>query len=290
MSDTTDFEEINGAKASMDHIYDRPDPRAYFQELVGLNYRIPDAAKPIFKRLISRLESRQGAPVRVLDIGSSYGVNAALLKYDLSMADLYHYWGQERLADAATDEVLSHHRRYLESLNRSDSLEMIGLDTAENAVTFAERAGLIDGAIAANLENEAMPEEAAAALRPVALAISTGCVGYVTEKSFARLLAAFDQTTRPWLANFVLRIFPFTTIAQSLSDHGYVTEKLDGHTFAQRQFASQEERDGVLENLRALGIDPTGHEADGHLVAEFYLSRPAKDAEATPLTTLLNSL
>ncbi len=48
-----DFEEINKAKANMDHIYDRPDPRAYFRELEKVGYAIPDAANPIFRRLVS---------------------------------------------------------------------------------------------------------------------------------------------------------------------------------------------------------------------------------------------
>jgi hypothetical protein len=30
----------------------------------------------------------------VLDLGCSYGVNAALLKHDLSMRELYERWGQ----------------------------------------------------------------------------------------------------------------------------------------------------------------------------------------------------
>ena len=33
MSGNAAFEEINEAKANMDHIYDQPDPRAYFREL-----------------------------------------------------------------------------------------------------------------------------------------------------------------------------------------------------------------------------------------------------------------
>jgi len=43
----------------------------------------------------------------------------------------------------------------------------------------------------------------------------------------------------------------------------------------------------VIEQLRDLGIDPTGKETEGHLLAEFYLSRPARDVAAAPIGDLL---
>ena len=91
MLDDNTFEDINEAKANMDHIYDQADPRAYFRELKKLGYAIPGVAKPIFQQLIAHLQDRQERAVRVLDLGCSYGVNAALLKHDLSMPDLYDH-------------------------------------------------------------------------------------------------------------------------------------------------------------------------------------------------------
>ncbi len=55
MSGDTASDDINEAKANMDHIYDQPDPRAYFRELQKHGYAIPGVAKPIFQKLISRL-------------------------------------------------------------------------------------------------------------------------------------------------------------------------------------------------------------------------------------------
>ena len=92
------FDEINDAKANMDHIYDRSDPRAYFRELKSVGYTIPGEAKPIFQKLIGHLQNKTNDTVRVLDIGCSYGINAALLKYDLSIDNLYDHWGRDNLA------------------------------------------------------------------------------------------------------------------------------------------------------------------------------------------------
>lgn len=280
------FEDINEAKASMDHIYNQPDPRAYFLELKKLGYAIPGAAKPIFQKLVSHLRRRRNETVHVLDLGCSYGVNAALLKHDLSMPELYDHWGQDKMTDATLEEVVAYDQRFFAALDEPEDIEVIGLDQAEHAVEFAEESGLLDEGLAINLEMESLSARAVEELSPVDLVVSTGCVGYVTEKSFDRLLPAVTQGEPPWLANFVLRMFPFNDIEETLNDQGYVTEKLEGHTFIQRRFASSVEQEQVLEQLRELGIDPTGKESEGHLLAEFYLSRPRAEATQQPIERL----
>ena len=283
------FEEINEAKATMDHIYNQHDPRAYFRELTKLEYAIPGRAKPIFQKLIRHLRARRDDMVFVLDLGCSYGVNAALLKHDFSMAELYEHWGQKRLVDATPEEVAAIDHSFFAGPDEPNDIKMIGLDQAENAVAYAEEAGLLDEGLAVDLETEALSAQAETQLEPVDLIVSTGCVGYVTEKSFERLLPAVTHGRSPWLANFVLRMFPFDEIEETLKNWGYVTEKLEGQTFVQREFASTDEQDQVLEQLREQGVDPKGKEAEGHLHAEFYLSRPLKDAAEIPIDRLLSA-
>ncbi len=286
MSGEVAFEEINEAKANMDHVYDQPDPRAYFRELERLGYAIPGHAKPIFLKLIAHLRRRPDETVHVLDLGCSYGVNAALLKHDLSMPDLYEHWGAQALTDVTPEELAERDRDFFDNLDDPEAIEMIGLDQAESAVAFAEGAGLLDGGLALNLENEPLPGQVREELTQVDLVTSTGCVGYVTEKSFDRILPAITQGQPAWLGNFVLRLFPFDAIADRLSEWGYVTEKLEGRTFVQRRFESEEEQEQVIEQLREQGVDPTGLEAEGHLLAEFYLSRPASPTNI-PIERLL---
>jgi len=100
-------------------------------------------------------------------------------------------------------------------------------------------------------------------------------------------LATVTRDRQTWIANFVLRIFSFEAIEETLSDWGYMTEKLEGQTFVQRQFASPEEQEQVLEKLQEIGIDPTGKETEGHLLAEFYLSRPVKEVAEVPIKQLV---
>jgi SAM-dependent methyltransferase len=281
------FKAINEAKANLDDIYDQPDPRAYFSQLKEFNYAIPGAAKPIFQKLIDHLQHRSDDNIHILDLGCSYGVNAALLKHDLSMTDLYQHWEEEILTGNPLEDIVERDLHYFTNLEEVNNIDLTGLDQSVNAIKFAERVGLLDEGLAINLETELLPGSAKDDLATVDLVVSTGCVGYVTEKTFERLLPAISVGHSPWMANFVLRMFPFERIEETLDTQGYVTEKLDDHTFIQRQFASAEEQEQVLERLHEQGIDPTGKEAEGHLLAEFYLSRPRNEVAGHTIEQLV---
>lgn len=289
MSGDSTFEGINEAKVDMDHIYNQVDPRAYFNELNKLDYSIPDTAKPIFQKLISHLQQGNNDTVHVLDLGCSYGINAAILKHDLSMNELYEHWGQKRMTDAASEEVAEYDQQFFASIDTSENIEVIGLDQAKNAIAYGVESGLLDEGLALNLETEPLSPLAKEKLATVNLVTSTGCVGYLTEKSFDRLLPAITEGYKPWIANFVLRLFPYDSITRSLEKWGYVTEKLEDQTFFQREFSSDDEQEQVLKQLRDRGVDPAGKEDEGHFLAEFYLSRPMKDAAEMPIESLLQA-
>jgi hypothetical protein len=69
-----------------------------------------------------------------------------------------------------------------------------------------------------------------------------------------------------------------------------VTEQLDGVTFPQRRFTSDEERDYALGELEARGIDAAGREADGSYHVNIFLSRPVDDAAERPIDDVLGDL
>ena len=283
----TDFEDINEAKANLDHIYNQSDPRAYFRELKKLDYVIPEVAKPIFKKLIEALQQRRENTIQVLDLGCSCGINAALLKHDLSMDELYDHWGQKAFSDATSDAVIARDQNYFADLKASEDIGVVGFDVAENATSYGEEVGLLDESFTVNLETELLSAPVKEELALVDLVTSTGCVGYVTEKSFDRMLPAMGSGQMPWFANFVCRMFPFEAIEECLDGWGYVTEKLQNRIFLQRRFASAHEQEQVIGQLRDQGVDPTGLEGEGDLLAEFYLSRPKAEAVAVPIERLL---
>lgn len=271
-------------KLSLDHVYNRPDPRDYFSTLSKLDYRVPELAKPFFKRLLeARRETIGEAAAKIVDVGCSYGVNAALLKHDMSLDDLYKLYSEEAPDD---QKVLLARDRALFSGTADEALSVVGLDAAENAVAYAVDVGIMDAGVSTNLEREEPSEADLRAVENSDMIISTGCVGYVTKTSLEHLVEA-GRDKNAWMANFVLRMFDYEPVEQMLADHGYVTERLEGAYFPQRRFVSAEEQAHVLDNLRKRGISPDDSERDGWYLAELHVSRPAGQA-STPLGSILS--
>ncbi|MEV0246726.1 class I SAM-dependent methyltransferase [Nocardia sp. NPDC050712] len=258
-------------KASFDDIYDRPDPRDYYSRLADLDYRIPELARPHFEQQIRECRAATGAAVlTVLDIGCSYGVNAALLRLGTDMAELSRHYGDA--ADLTRTELIARDRARLATAAQRPELRFLGMDASRPALDYAQAAGLLDDTVHADLEATEPTDEQRDLLATADLVISTGCVGYVTEKTLARIAAVRPQRP-PWMAHFVLRMFDFAPIEAELATLGYRTERLPG-MFEQRRFASAGERAQVLDQLAAKGIDTADHEDQGRLYANLYLSRP----------------
>ncbi|MEU9362889.1 class I SAM-dependent methyltransferase [Streptomyces sp. NPDC048301] len=258
-------------KVSLDHIYTAPDPRAYFQALRPLGYRVPQLAKPYFDKIVKEYrETERTAVPRVLDIGCSYGINAALLKYDLTMDELYARY--DGTGPATRAGLVERDRDLSRSRSPAHGLRFTGLDASTSALAYAREAGFLDDTVHADLEAGDPTPEQRDVLAGTDLVISTGCVGYVTERTLTRVVRAQDGRL-PWMAHFVLRMFPFDPVEDALAELGYRTVRVD-EVFKQRRFAGPEERRGVLDSMAAAGVDATGLEEDGWLHAQLYLSTP----------------
>lgn len=95
-------------KASFDDIYDGADPRGYFETLWRLDYRAPQNGCLFFPTLVQekqRLLYGRSEVVTVVDLACSYGVNGALLKYDVTLHDLYERYRSEELARLSSEEM-----------------------------------------------------------------------------------------------------------------------------------------------------------------------------------------
>ncbi|MEU8709049.1 class I SAM-dependent methyltransferase [Streptomyces sp. NPDC048565] len=258
-------------KVSLDHIYTAPDPRTYFQVLRPLGYCVPQLAKPYFGKLVKEYREAEGvAAPRVLDIGCSYGINAALLKYDATMDELYARYDGSGPGSRAG--LLERDRALSRSRSPANPLRFTGLDASVSALAYAHEAGFLDDTVNADLETDDPTPAQRARLAGTDLVISTGCIGYVTERTLTRVVRV-QEGRLPWMAHFVLRMFPFDPVEEALDALGYRTTRVD-EVFKQRRFAGPQEQRGVLESLAASGVDASGLEEDGWLYAQLYLSRP----------------
>lgn len=288
-------DDINKDKENFSHIYDQPDPREYFRVLGGLDYEIPQQAQPVFTTVLAARERQaalaaQPEPGAVLDVCCSYGVNAALLRCDLTLDDIVTRYGEPALAELSPAELAESDRSFYAEHQQVDTLRTIGLDAASNAVSYGCQAGLLDAGLVENLEVNEPSERLAETLSDVGLITTTGGVGYITHRTFDRLLRVAPTEPRPWVAAFVLRMFSYDQIAETLERHGLVTEQLSGVTFPQRRFASAHEHEATVDMLHASGLDAVVEDEQDSYHAVFYLSRPAEDAAAEPLDKLLDGL
>jgi SAM-dependent methyltransferase len=275
--ETNCFSAVNAVKADFNHIYRAKDPRSYFQVLGELGYVIPEIATPVLSRLVERLIRSKGRPVTILDVGCSYGVLAAMMRYGLGMRELRDRYAAAPIQALCSDHLASYDAHYFAGWPRCEDVRFIGLDCSAEAIAYALRVGLIEEGLVVDLETSAPNRRACSVISKVDLIVSTGAVGYISEKTFSELLKAFPAGQAPWIASFVLRMFDYGNIAETISQYDLVTERLDGVTFVQRRFRDAAEFEDTLRLIQARGIDPAGKEAEGTYHAELFVSRPSID-------------
>ncbi len=275
-------------KADFGEIYEQPDPRDFYATLGSLDYAIPAHAQPIFEALLrARREALDRQEVTVADLCTSYAVNPALLNHHLDLTEIYEHYAA--LADATHEKLVAADRAWFAQRRRADPVRAVGLDLAAPAVRFAIDVGLLDVAVTDDLETDEPSAATREALVGVDLVTVTGGIGYVTEATVGRVLDCAGPAAAPWFAGFALRWVEMTPIGAVLARHGLELRRATPHSFRQRRFADEGERDYVLDELGRLGIDAEGREAEGWYHADLWLALPVgmeipsavRDAAAT---------
>ena len=289
MKRSTSYASLNEAKMDFSDLYISTDPRKYFQYLGQLDYIIPHLAQPVFDQLIRARREIQSEPVTVLDLGCSYAINGALMKYALDYEALRQRYTAPALQTLNSAELKELDRHFYKAWpEQHPGLRVIGLDISENAVRYAEDCGILDHGLSVDLESRDLTPRETELLSSVDLIVSTGCVGYVTAKTFHRVMKAIKPGKSPWVTSFVLRMFPFDDIAATLSEYGLVTEPYEGATFVQRRFANREEMEATIQAVEARGLDSYGREAEGSYHADLFLSRTPAEIRRRPIQKLVS--
>lgn len=267
-------------KARFDDIYDQPDPRAYFRRLAPLEYEIPHHAQAAFRRTSAAADGGT-----VLDLCCSYGINAALLNHEVTLAELYAHYTAPGTEDLTTAELVLRDKQFYGARRRADAVPVIGLDIAGRALRYAQDVGLLDDAFAENLERDAPSDRLRDAMAGVGLLTLTGGGSYLTRRTFEALLGFARRPVR--VSAFVLRTVSYVPVAECLAAYGLRTVADVSRTYPQRLFTDAREEAFAVEAVRALGADPSGREESGpagpgrfHTV--LYESGPAEAWEPAP--------
>ncbi|MFC0052116.1 hypothetical protein [Streptomyces actinomycinicus] len=273
-------------KSRFDDIYVQPDPRAYFTRLAPLEYEIPHHAQPVFRQLAAERaeygDVRPGGPA-VLDLCCSYGINAALLNHEVTLAELYERYTSDTARRMSPEELAAWDREFYTERRRPHAVRVYGLDIAAPAVRYARQAGLLDAGFTDDLERVPPGPELRGALPEVGLITLTGGGSYITERTFAALL---DGARHPvWVSAFVLRTVSYDPVVRRLAAYGLLTTADTSRTYPQRKFTDEREQRYAVEAVRALGRDPSGREEAGRFHCVLYDSRPGGVAQV-PVTGL----
>jgi hypothetical protein len=281
----SDFDQTG--KIVLSHVYNGPDPRAYWRTLAALDYRVPGEAKPYFLRALAARREQRGAGghCKVIDLGCSYGVNGALLRFNLSIDDIHHRYGTEHVASLDRAALL-HRDRELAAHPALDRVRFVGIDVSQSAAAYALEAGFVDDIIIANLEQRALAPDEQALIADADLVFSTGCIGYVSAETLERIVEA-SEGRAPWMVHTVLRIFDFRVMEQALARFGYMIVQ-GSRLVRQRRFASRREQEQILDTLSRRGLDPSALETDGWLYAHILLALPRSGANGVIAQRILD--
>lgn len=259
-------------KKDFTNIYVQKNPTLYLEEMKNLEYRIPNQTKPLYKHIIERILNYRKKPVKVLDLGSSYGINSALLNRQLIMEELDDFF----VKNNPHPSVKSTQNFFDELPNNDNNIEFYLVDTSSSALDFADKVGLCENSFCLNLEKESGSIEFQQTIGDIDFIISTGCVGYISSKSFARIFDSIKHSKAPLpvFAFTVLRMFPMDYIERVFKENNFVLKKTSLGPLKQRRFNDETEMNDTLDLLKNRNIDTKDLEETGYYFADFYVGGP----------------
>ena len=279
-------------KDDFDRVYDLEDPSPYYTALRPSNYRMPAVLASALNAIHRPMRAARGAgdTLRVLDFACGYGTIGALLRHEVSMADIYARYGKRswRPADA---------RRYWEAdaeffaarRKASPDFEIGGTDIAGVALEYAATLGFLDRTFHENLVDHAPGEELTRFLHGVDLVVESGSVGGLLPIACERLLDACADAGRPWFLYCPRPDVDWTPLNALWAERGYRTESLGTEPVRYRKALAAEERADMLRITRALGKPDEAVMRDGYLLVDMTLARPEADVGNPPIVQLRRS-
>nr|VFK66541.1 MAG: hypothetical protein BECKUNK1418G_GA0071005_109711 [Candidatus Kentron sp. UNK]VFK68443.1 MAG: hypothetical protein BECKUNK1418H_GA0071006_100246 [Candidatus Kentron sp. UNK] len=247
------FDTNLSSKASFDAIYEALTPKPYLEQMAALDYCIADKAAPFVAAAMGFPGLHSGSRIGILDVGSSYGIGAAVMKYGHDFPSISAFF---REASQHKDECVRQTRHWLARHPPARDLHYVGLDSSRPAIKFGVDADLLDAGIARDLESPG--SELAASERALIggcdLLVSTGAVGYLGRRTFQAILPHLgksgDKDGRSPLALFtVLDIFDAEDVMGTFHDHSFECLPLANVSLNQRNFFDDRERENLLSLL-----------------------------------------
>jgi hypothetical protein len=263
-------------KKDFTDIYTQNSPYEYLKEMDRLEYDISDSTKPLYNSIIEQLKETSSRPINVLDLGSSYGINSSLMKYNLTMSELNNFYLN------GTEPTRKETKQFYKECTSNDNMNFYQIDISEEALNFSEDMDLCERGMNVDLEAEKL--DLLGSFPKIDVVIATGCIGYIGYKAFVNLLKVIKNRqsnyielgkkyVAPIFAFSVLRMFDMNDIEEVFEMYDYSIVKSDIKPIHQRSFSDSKEKDQTISILHDMKINTEKYEDDGNFYADFYIAK-----------------
>ena len=275
--------------AHFERVYDLDDPSPYYATLRPADYRMPVALAGALKAIHGLLCAARGAgdTLRVLDFACGYGAIGALLRHDVSMADLYARYGERnwKPADARrywADDIAFFDARRAET----EAFDIGGIDIAGNALAYAAAMGFVDRAFPENLVDDAPSDGLARFLRGVHLVVESGALGVLLPAAYARVLDYVGRERPPWFLYCPRPDVNWSALERLWAERGYRTESFLPAPVRYRKPLEAQERADMLRRAQGFGKPDKAIMQGGYFLVDMTLARPEVDVGNPPIARL----
>ncbi|MCP3922596.1 MAG: hypothetical protein GY714_08435 [Desulfobacterales bacterium] len=275
------YQDENKAKADFKTVYESLTPHNYIKEMDLHNYRIGDETKPFFAAAAEYMNELNGEawPVQMLDVGCSYGIGSATVRYGCSFQEMVSFFSSRAPTNYLS--CCETTRMWLNVVQPALNLRCVGFDCSENAINFALDAGILDAGITANLEkqkSDTLSKDDLSWIRTSNLLLSSGAIGYITDKTLSVILEHLGKDhpgeNGPFAVMSILRMFDKKNINEVFNSYGYKFDIIENIYLPQREFIDQAEKTEIINLLNKSGICTENLEDEGMLIAELCVASP----------------
>ena len=271
------FDDLPRHREDFGRVFDLEDPSPYFAALRPSDYRMPETLAGALKAIHPLLCTARGAgdTLRVLDLGCGYGTVGALLRHDVSMREIYAWYGERHWQPADARRHWAEDAAFFAS-RRAESVrfEIGGIDTAGIALEYAASQGFIDRSFKENLVDHAPGNHLARFLQGVDLVVESGLPRGLLPVAIGRILDCGGDACRPWFLYSPRPDTDWTALNDVWAERGYRNESYAPEPVRYRKPLGAREREDMLRNLRALGKSEAATMDDGYLLVDMTLAKP----------------
>ena len=290
MTDSTD--SLPRHKDDFGRVYDLEDPSPYFTALRPSDYRMPEVLARALKAVHRPVSAARGATgnLRVLDFACGYGAIGALLRHDVSMAEIYARYGERQWRPSDARRYWSADAAFFAARREAwADLEIGGADIAGVALEYAAALGFLDRTFHENLVEDAPGGELKRFLHGVDLVVESGSLGDLLPGAFERILDGCGGAAPPWFIYCPRPDVDWAPLSALWAARGYRTESLGASPVRYRKALASAELADMLQVTRALGKPDEAVMRDGYLLVDMTLARPEGDTGNPPIEQLRGS-